>query len=199
MEPISIIFASATAGKSIAEYLGLVESIHSDIKALLHQSFQSAKMNLECAKSATGTNQIDYIKQAKNQFINAIAVETGTNLVTSYLGLSMCQYLLGDITNARKSLGKIRPVKLSRKERNYAIKADIAAHIAVAHDSPLCAPFLMADSIGRLFGQKGYCELSTEREFNEYKSECLKCLDLKQLNKQTFRLDSYGNQREESC
>ena len=197
MEPISIIFASATAGKSIAEYLGLIESTNSDIKALLHQSFNSAKMNLECAKSATGTNQIGYIKQAQNQFINAIAVETGTNLVTSYLGLAMCQYLLGDITNARKSLGEIRPVELSKKERNDAIKADMLTSVCV--DPAPAPPDLFVKPILRLFGMKGYCELSAERKFDEYKSECLKCLDLKQLNERTFRLDSYGNKREKSC
>ena len=181
MEPISIIFAFANAGKSIAEYLGLIESINPDIKALLHQSFNSAKMNLEYAKDATSENQRDYILQAKNDFIKAITVEKSTDLVTSYLGLAMCQYLLGDITNTRNSLGKIRAVKLSKGERNDAIKADIAADIVGPSHNP--DPFsTLVGSIKHLFGQKGYCELSTEREFNEYKSECLKCLDLKQLS-----------------
>ena len=198
MEPISIIFASATAGKSIAEYLGLVESIHSDIKALLHQSFNGAKMNLECAKSATGTNQIDYIKQAKNQFINAIGVEKGANLVTSYLGLAMCQFLLGDITNARTSLECIRTVEIPKGERNKAAVADIILPDNILDWIwPIFGP--LRKGTNRLFGGKGFFELSAEQKLERYKTECLKCLDLKQLNKQTFRLDSYGNQRKKSC
>ena len=185
MEPISIIFASANAGKSIAEYLGLVESIHSDIKALLHQSFNSAKINLEYAKDATSENQRDYSLQAKNDFIKAIHVEKGTDLVTSYLGLAMCQYLLGDIQNSRKTLWKIVSVKLPKGERNKAIALDVSLPTSWFE---VPSPFGRAviKGVKRLFGEKGNFELSAEQELERYKTECLKCLELKQLNNNSY-------------
>ena len=179
MEP-TCIFSAINATKSIAEYLGLVESINSDIKALLHQSFMSAKMNLEYAKDATSKNQREYIFEAKNKFIEAIAVETGYNLVTSYLGLATCQFLLGDIFNARKSLENIRSVELPKMERNRAIASDI-----FYEPESFIAPFPLFNTIfrgiGRLYGAKGLIESHKENELEKYKSECLKCLELKQL------------------
>ena len=185
MEPVTVIFSAVNAGKSIAEYLGLVESINSDIKALLHQSFNSAKMNLEYAKDATSKNQCDYILQAKNDFIKAIVVEKGMNLVTSYLGLAMCQYLLGDITNARTSLECIRTVEIPKGERNKAAAADIILPNNILDCIwPIFGP--LRKGTNRLFGGKGFFELSAEQELERYKTECLKCLELKQLSNKSY-------------
>lgn len=106
----------------IAEYFGLIEGVSTQVTKLIHQAFKSAKDNLEYAKMTSGQNQIDYIKRAKDRFIDAIAVEENENKVLALVGLSMCQYLLGDSIGAQKSLDRIDDVELSRAEiTKYAV------------------------------------------------------------------------------
>lgn len=84
---------------------------------MLHQAFKSAKDNLDYASTASGQNQIDYIKRAKDCFIDAVAVEENENKVLALVGLSMCQYMLGDTINAERSLDRIRNVELTKAEK----------------------------------------------------------------------------------
>lgn len=100
----------------IAEFFGLVEGVSTQVTKLVHQAFKSAKHNLENAQYASGQNQIDYIKRAKDCFIDAVAVEENENKILSLVGLSMCQYLLGDKINAERSLCRIKSVELTRAE-----------------------------------------------------------------------------------
>lgn len=106
MDPITI-FKAASIAESIAAYLGVVDSVSANIKKLLHQSFKSALINLKDAKDASNSNTCEsYFKQAINEFIRAIAVEENENLVSAYLGLSICQYTLVDLINAKTTLKK---------------------------------------------------------------------------------------------
>lgn len=183
MEP-TMIFSAVNAVKAISAYLGFIEDSNYAVKALLHQSFKSAKINLEYAKDAMGKNRLNYIEQAKNEFIKALSVEQGTDLVTSYLGLSMCQYLLGDISNARMTLEKIRPVRLSNAERSRAIVMDVAIPDSTS-DFLLNHPLWRG--IKRAFGGRGRFENGAEEKLEKYKAECLKCLELERLNSKLCR------------
>ena len=109
---MSEIGAIINVGTKIAEYFGFIEGIDTKVTKLLHQAFLSAKTNLECALDSSGQNQIDYIKQAKAEFIRAVAVEENENKIISLLGLSMCQSMLGDNANAQVTFNKINDVKL---------------------------------------------------------------------------------------
>lgn len=109
------------ATSKIAEYFGLIQGVDTKVTKLLHQSFNSAKSNLEYALSASGQNQIDYIKQAKNEFNQATQVEENENKILALVGLSMCQFLLGDKENATVTYNKIESVNLSNSERNKCI------------------------------------------------------------------------------
>ena len=83
MDPITI-FKAASITESIAAYMGVIDSVSSNMKKLLQQSFKSALMNLEYAKNASNSTIRDnYIKQATNEFIRAIAVEENENLVSA--------------------------------------------------------------------------------------------------------------------
>lgn len=88
MEPIGPMIG---AGAKIAEYFGLIEGVNTKVTKLVHQAFISAKDNLTYAKGTTGQNQIEYIKQAKSEFIRAVAVEENENKILSLAGLAMCQ------------------------------------------------------------------------------------------------------------
>ena len=86
------------------------------MKKLIHQSLGSAIHNLECAKNTQGVLQADYVKQAQDEFIRAIQVEQNESLISAYVGLAMCQYLLNDKYNASKSLIQAKQVTLSKTE-----------------------------------------------------------------------------------
>jgi len=108
----------------IAEYFGLIESVSTNVRRLLHQAFNSAKDNLEYARISKGNNQIDYVKRAKDCFVDAIAVEENENKILALVGLSMCQYFLHDIDGAQRSMYRIREVNLSSAEINKFMAMD---------------------------------------------------------------------------
>ena len=116
----AVIFGVINLSNSIAGYLGLIENVGSNVKKLLHQSFKSAIQNIEYAKSANGQNQLDYIRRAKEQFIDAVSVEENENLISSLMGLAMCQYLLGDHFNSTKTIARIKDVNLTLSEKTKA-------------------------------------------------------------------------------
>lgn len=103
----AVIFGAVNLSSSIAGYLGLIDNVNSNVKKLLHQSFVSAVQNLNYATTASGTNQMEYIRRAKDLFINAISVEENENLISSYVGLAMCQHLLGDFQNSSMTIERI--------------------------------------------------------------------------------------------
>lgn len=115
------------AGTKIAEYFGLIEGVDSKITKLLHQSFNSAVANLEAACNSSGQNQIDYIKQARIEFNQSVQVEENENKILAFVGLSMCQFLLGDVSNSRMSYKKINGIELSRSEIVKYTVADVGS------------------------------------------------------------------------
>ncbi len=113
----AVIFGSINMATSIAAYFGLIESVGGNVQKLLHQAFKSAIQNLEYAQTASSDiNRLDYIKTAKERFIDAISVEENENLISSYVGLAMCQHLMGDIT-----IQSINDVKLTLSEKTKAV------------------------------------------------------------------------------
>lgn len=126
---MSEIGAIINVGTKIAEYFGFIEGIDTKVTKLLHQAFLSAKTNLECALDSSGQNQIEYIKQAKAEFIRAVAVEENENKIISLLGLSMCQSLLGDNANAQVTFNKINDVELTRAEKTKATAIDAVENV----------------------------------------------------------------------
>lgn len=118
------------ASSKIAEYFGLIEGVNTKVTKLLHQAFNSAKANLEYARNATGQNQIDYIKQARVEFNQAVAVEENENKILALVGLAMCQYLLGETSNANVTFDKISSVSLTRAEKNRYLARKNAIRIA---------------------------------------------------------------------
>ncbi len=126
----SIIMDGATIVKTIAAYLGLIDSVSSDLKKLIHQSFRSAIELLNFASNVSGKQQKEYLRQALLKFVEATVVEENENLVSSYLGLAMCLHLLGDDMNAKLSMEKLEKVELTFKEQ---FRSSIAASVAQSY------------------------------------------------------------------
>ena len=108
--------AIVSVSRIILEYFDLIEGVSTKVTKLVHQSFISAKENLEYAKTAYGENQINYVIEAKNNFIKAIAVEENENKVLALAGLALCQKILGDNAGAQRSINRINNVKLTKQE-----------------------------------------------------------------------------------
>lgn len=113
----------------IAEYFGLIDSVDSKVTKILHQAFNSAKMNLEYALHASGQNQIEYLRQARIEFNQAVSVEENENKILALAGLSMCQSLLGDKANASVTCDMISQVELSLPEMAKSVAFDVAGGI----------------------------------------------------------------------
>ena len=171
------IFTAISISESIASYLGLIETVSSNVKKLLHQSFESGKQNLKYAQTASGEIQKQYIQNALRDFISALSVEQDENLISSYMGTAMCQYLLGDIANARISLQQISSVTLSKSEITKAAALDLALGkegVVFDHYPDIPGPLGVAQrGIKRVFGTKGYREESRILSFEEYKRKAL--------------------------
>ena len=123
----AVIFGSINLTKSIAEYLGLVESTNSLLNKLAHQAFRSAISNLEYSYNSSGTIQRDYLRQARNEFNQAGAVEDNEAKIYALLGLAMCQHFLGDESNATRNRAKIKTVELTLSEKFKYRAIDVIA------------------------------------------------------------------------
>lgn len=100
--------------KSISEsILSYTRLIKSDVQSLMHMYFKSAYENLNYALTASGENQKEYLRQARNRFIDATTIEKNENLILSYIGLALCQALTNDMDNSTKTVKKIRNVYIS--------------------------------------------------------------------------------------
>lgn len=116
-------------GLKIAQYFGLIETVSTDVKKLVHQAFKTAQDNLQYAQNATGQLQMDYICEAKNNFIKAVTVEDNENKIIALCGLSMCQCMLGDYTNAMQTMNRINKVKLTNAEKVKAIAMELGLNV----------------------------------------------------------------------
>lgn len=96
--------------ESIQSYTRLIKS---DVQTLMHMYFKSAIENLNYALTASGENQKEYLRQARNRFIDATTIEKNENLILSYIGLALCQALTNDMDNSTKTINKIRNVYIS--------------------------------------------------------------------------------------
>lgn len=118
-------------GIRIMEYLNLIDSVSTDVRKLLHKDFKSAITSLEYVQNASdNNNRKTYIMDARKSFLDATSVEENENLVSSYVGLSMCQYLLGDENNARITLEKIDTVQLTTSKKVQAMGKQYIKEVA---------------------------------------------------------------------
>lgn len=125
MMDIALVFSAANMVKSVGEYLGWIDSVSSDIKKLLSQPLNSAIASLTYVKTAPSIEkQKFYLKIALKDFIAATSLEENERCICAYVGLALCQYLLGEKANAKITLNKIQDIELSLKEKAKRIAYD---------------------------------------------------------------------------
>ena len=169
-----IIFGTLDAAKTIAEYLGLIETVDNSIKQLLHQQFVAAQNSLKNAETATDNMRAEYLKSALNSFNLAIAVEENENLISSYVGLAMCQFLLGDKENYESSLKKASSTKLKIREKINAEGKQLGKETLIRFMKP---SVMIIDIINGVASPQNTLKNSgwnqRQRIFNDYKSKAL--------------------------
>lgn len=178
MLSITLTIGAVTCAKFVAEYLGLIESTTANTRLLRHESLRSAIAWFENARDCNDSSlMIEYLHDARREFMKAISLEENENKVAAILGLSTCQCLLGDAINSQNNIQKIKEVKLSFSEKSIIV----AMHIAADIFSPVVMMIAMITkpSIRDHIRQR-------EQELEEYKKDALqfntKLLTL-QLNK----------------
>ncbi|MCQ2076315.1 MAG: hypothetical protein MJZ20_04660 [Bacteroidaceae bacterium] len=127
MEPICLIFSAVCSTRTIASFIGLVESTDANISKLRHRDFNSAIENLKYAQSCqTLESAANYIETARVRFIDSLSLEENENKIDAFVGLAMCQHLQGNDNLALLTLKRIQTeVELTRSEKNNAIAYDI--------------------------------------------------------------------------
>lgn len=87
----------------------------------------------------------------------------------------MCQYILGDFTNAKNTLQNIASVNLSKTERARVIAYDVGGYSEVLdYSTPNPLPQAMVwRGLKRTFGHKGANELRREGELNSFKENAI--------------------------
>ncbi len=142
--------------KSISEsILSYTKLIKSDVQSLMHVYFKSAYENLNYALTASCENQNEYLRQARNRFIDATTIERNENLILSYIGLALCQALTNDMDNSTKTINKIRNVYISLPD-------DIEELSSMMRYEKEWLNFLIHYLARRIF-----CKESFDRVFNE--------------------------------
>lgn len=129
MDPICLIFGAIRSTKTIASFIGLVESTDANISTLRHRDFNSAIENLKYAQSCTTIESAAaYIETARVRFIDSLSLEENENKIDAFVGLAMCQHLQGNDNLAVLTLKRIQAeVELTKREKNNAIAYDIGA------------------------------------------------------------------------
>ena len=126
MPAITLTLGVATCVKFVAEYLGLIESVVDNTSKLRHQPLNSAINWFNNAKNCKDKATMHtYLDDARREFMKATSLEEDENLISAYVGLSTCQYILGDKTNALENLKMINTIELS----NGAIMREIAKYM----------------------------------------------------------------------
>jgi tetratricopeptide (TPR) repeat protein len=106
MEGIGLVFSAVNMTSSVAKLIGVIESLDSKIDRLVKSDLTAGFRNLEQA-CASENEQTTLLREARNCFNKAIALETGLRQGLSYLGLAACHYHLGDSENCQKALEEI--------------------------------------------------------------------------------------------
>lgn len=147
----------------IAEYFGLIETVSTQVDKLVHQALKSAVDNLEYAKNAEGQNQVHYVLEAKNKFIEAVAVEDNEGKVMALCGLAMCQLFLGENNNVKLTMDKIKDVELTTAEKAKAITMDASRFVPPASPTNIVLQALKEQSGASSFLQYRKFQLETTK------------------------------------
>ena len=181
MDPASIsvalLFKAPQLVKAIGGLLGIVESIDGKFEKLLSSDFNAGIRHLEELKLAKKEHDF-LLKQAWSRFSIAVTHEEGERKALSYLALSFCQYRLGEIEVALKTLSELSSFEYVDKGAHFTRTA-IAAGALVAFPA-IGAIFALSTLMSSEKTKKKYIEwwssIPSEQRVNELKKQATEFL-----------------------
>jgi len=126
MPDVGMIVSGVGLVRSVSELVGLTETLGKKIDKLSQSELAAALRNLDQACSSTGEWQ-SLVREARNCFNRAIALESGYRRGVAYLGLALCHSQLHDRENCFKALRELltlMPVPSLTTEINAKAEAD---------------------------------------------------------------------------
>ena len=133
MVDIGLLFSSVGFSKSIAEYIGIIQSLDEKIDKLSKADFNAGIISLEQAVySNSNFEKESLLREARSFFNKAIGLEQNTRLLLSYIGLAICHYHLGDMQNTKRTLEKSLNVDFKKDIKEAAQSKEIAKSMVTA-------------------------------------------------------------------
>lgn len=122
---LGLLIEGVSLAKSLAELLGILESIDSKVDRLIESELKTGMLELQQAVHSD-TEGTELVRSARGRFNKAITLETGHKRCLSYIGLAVCHSYLNDLTNARNALEDATTVgtKISNKDWVLAVLND---------------------------------------------------------------------------
>lgn len=110
MIELGLIFSAAKTvaglGKSVARLLGIVQSLETKLDRLISAELNAGFRNLE--QACNSDNEMEpLLREARNCFVKATALETGCRKGIALLGLAVCHYHLEDYANYHAALEEL--------------------------------------------------------------------------------------------
>jgi hypothetical protein len=106
MLDIGLIFSAAGLAKSVAQMMGIMESLDTKVDRLVKSELNAGFRNLDQA-ALSQTEQAHLLREARSCFNRAASLETGYRRSLALLGCALCHHHLGDDQNCRKSLEEL--------------------------------------------------------------------------------------------
>lgn len=171
---IMLVFKGATLVQSIAEYVGIIESISGKLDRITQSEF-NAGMNALNQASKSNSEQYSLLREARNRFNKAVSLEKNERLAFSYLGLALCHYHLNDYINAKEALQEILKVEIENTE---AIKSAIGlTMLSKLWDVALANESFVPNNTLFTFKQGMQLRMEKLEELKTYVRLCVKDLD----------------------
>ncbi len=112
--------------KAIGQYFGLLDSLDIKVKKLIKSELDSGLAALKQAQ-LSDCEQTSLLREARNKFNKAIFLEKEERLVAAYLGLTLCHFQLGDLSNVANTLKEFSETQISfnwQRKMNYSLKTE---------------------------------------------------------------------------
>ena len=121
MEPsLGLMMEGVSLAKSIAELMGVLESIDTKIDRLIESELKTGILELQQAANSV-SEKTELLRSARQRFNKAITLETGYRLCLAYVGVAICHSFLADHANARKALEDSLAVTTDISTRDWVL------------------------------------------------------------------------------
>ncbi len=115
-----LLLDAISLGKSVAQYLGLVESIDVKVDLLVQSELKTGMQELEQAVDST-TEEKSLLRSARSRFNKATTLETGHKRCLALIGLAICHRYLDDHRNARRAIEKALGIESTIRTRDWIV------------------------------------------------------------------------------